>query len=71
MKLIKTNDELICLEGVKKVVKRTFGSGAKSNPYKYFINIQYFNEEDGVNIEFDNKKVFDDTFDEIAEILSK
>ena len=71
MKLIRTNDELICLERVKKVTTRTFGSGAKSNPYKYFINIQYFNDEDCVNIEFDNKKKFDDTFEEIAEILSK
>lgn len=44
MKAIRMNNEVIVvLENVKNVSLHTNGTGAKSNPYYYFIRIEYMN----------------------------
>lgn len=45
MKLIRTDNQIISLENVKEISLHTSGSGAKSNPYQYNINIEYMNKE--------------------------
>lgn len=45
MKVIKVGDEIMVLERVKKVGISESGSGAKSNPFRYTISIEYFGDE--------------------------
>ena len=42
MKYIKIIDEIVCLGNVKTICCNYTGTGAKSNPYHYYIHILYF-----------------------------
>lgn len=71
MKLIIVNNEMVILESVKRVTRIIEGSGAKSNPYRYLIRIEYFNDEKAINIHCENETQFNKSFEEIYKILSE
>lgn len=71
MKCIKTNEKIVSLENVKSVQKFTWGSGAKSNPFSYRIDVDYFNGDDCSIFFEEDKKAFEATYEEIYEILTK
>ena len=69
MKVIKVGDEIVVLEKVKSVNVHESGSGAKSNPFRYTIHIEYFgNEFSNITIMNDEAKAHN-TMNKIYEIL--
>ncbi len=60
MKVVKIKNMIVSLENVKSVTQTISGSGAKSNPYNYAINIQYFGNE-GEYIHLDEDRVAAET----------
>jgi hypothetical protein len=69
MKILVTDERIVVLENVKDVNLAHSGSGAKSNPYYYYLHINYFGGE-SVDIEYGtNEKGAKETFNKITEIL--
>ena len=71
MKAIMIDRKIISLENVLEVCFDTFGTGAKSNPYYWSINITYTNKNKVHCGEFDNEKTAEKWFNEIFEKLTK
>lgn len=71
MKIIVTEDKIVTLNNVKEIEFCHTGSGAKSNPHRYYIFITYFgNEKSRIDFDDDENKA-KETFKYIAEILAK
>lgn len=70
MKYIKVTDEIVCLGNVKNVFCNYTGTGAKSNPYHYYIHILYFGGEK-TTLKFYTEKEQKGCFEKIFEILEK
>lgn len=69
MRVIKVDDEIVVLEKVKNVSVSESGSGAKSNPFRYTIHIEYFgNEFSNITIMNDETKAHN-VMNKIYEIL--
>ncbi len=71
MKLIATEDKIVSLENVKTVEITYTGTGAKSNPYKYYIAIEYKDASPATLYFAGNEKKAEETFKKILEILSE
>lgn len=71
MKFIKTAKEIVSLENVMKVSKWEQGTGAKSNPFRFRIDITYYNNMEEWIWCDDDRKLMDEIFEEIAKILSE
>ena len=70
MKYIKIIDEIVCLGNVKSIFCNCTGTGAKSNPYHYYIHILYFGGEK-ITLKFNTEKEQKEYFEKIFEILTK
>ena len=70
MKYIKVIDEIVCLGNVRSVFCNYTGTGAKSNPYHYYIHISYFGGEK-TTLKFYIEKEQKEYFEKIFEILNK
>lgn len=70
MKVIMIENKIISLENVITAEFRTFGTGAKSNPYHYDILIKYSNGAEAFTEYFDNKVEAERYFNQIFTILS-
>lgn len=69
MKILKTADEIVVLENVKAIVKNRYGTGAKSNPFTFSIDIFYFNNEE-YSIRFGkDEQSFNECYEDIFNIL--
>ncbi len=56
MKAILIKNTIVTLQNLKIAELETNGSGAKSNPYKYTIRLEYFSENRPTCINFDDDK---------------
>ena len=69
MKVIKIANTIVALDKVKSVQLCISGSGAKSNPFNYAIDIAYFgNEREYLNIG-DDEKLAKESMEKIFNIL--
>lgn len=67
----RANNKIISISNIKSIELNTYGSGAKSNPYRYEICIEYFGDETN-SIGFDsNKACAEKAFEEIFEKINK
>lgn len=71
MKLITTEDKIVSLENIKTVELIAGGTGAKSNPYYYNIEIEYKDCKSAFLHFRDNEKKAKETFEKILKILSE
>lgn len=71
MKVIMINNKIISLENVITVELHTSGSGAKSNPFRYWISVNYTNDMSATTPEFTEKKTAEAWLIKIFKILSK
>ena len=71
MKVIKVDDKIVVLEKVKGVEVSESGSGAKSNPFRYTIQVEYFGGDfENITIVSDEVKAHN-TMNKIYEILKE
>ena len=56
MKAILIKNTIVTLQNLKIAELETNGSGAKSNPYRYTIRLEYFSENRPTCIDFDDDK---------------
>ena len=69
MKVVRISNTIVSLERVKSVQMCVSGSGAKSNPYNYAIDVAYFgNEREYINLG-DNKTLAEETMQTIFDVL--
>lgn len=71
MKIILIDNKIISLENILTVEFRTFGTGAKSNPYSYDIMFRYTNDKEVFTGYFDDKETAQNWFKKISEKLSE
>ena len=72
MKAIKigNNDNIVVLDNVRRIAKSQSGSGAKSNPYIYYVKFFYLDgETDFIKVESSQEQ--DKVMEEIYEILTE
>lgn len=56
MKAILIKNTIVTLQNLKIAELETNGSGAKSNPYRYIIRLEYFSEDRPTCIDFSYDK---------------
>ena len=71
MKIIIIDNKIISLENILTVDLRTFGTGAKSNPYYYDIMFRYTNNKEVCTEYFNNEETAQNWFKKISEKLSE
>ena len=71
MKIIIIDNKIISLENILTVELRTFGTGAKSNPYYYNILFEYTDNQEVCSKSFRDEGTAKDWFKKISEKLSE
>ena len=72
MAFITTENMIISTDGIQWVEFNTSGTGAQSNPFKYRIDIYYFNNKE-ITLRFDQDEKAEarNIFNKISKILSE
>ena len=69
-KYYKTEDAIINISDIRTLKKEVYGSGAKSNPYRYYIKFNYL-DGDCYVFEAENKKEMDEIFENVFKALTE
>ena len=73
MKTILINNTIYVLDNnIRRIYKKIKGTGAKSNPFHYYINIDYHDKGTFlITEEFETEKEMNDIFNEIYTIMKE
>lgn len=68
MKILRIGDDILSLENVRRVSIESCGTGAKSNPYHFYIRVQYIDKQHE-SVEVDSMNQAQTYYNIIADIL--